>query len=104
MAPRLIELCLQTAGVWEIGTTDKLGLPIHIQHVSWLNAPEAAENRLYALVTPHPELGTFDAEVVDATGKKYVQIDGYRTAALPTALDTETLKTLHNVVSMKAAA
>ncbi len=104
MAPRLIELCLQTAGVWEIGTTDKLGLPIHIQHVSWLNAPEAAENHLYALVTPHPELGTFDAEVVDATGKKYVQIDGYRTAALPTALDTETLKTLHQVVSLKAAA
>ena len=34
MLPRLIELCFQTAGIWEMGTTSRMGLPSHIRHVS----------------------------------------------------------------------
>ncbi len=31
--PRLIELCFQAAGVWEIGTTGILALPLHVDRV-----------------------------------------------------------------------
>ncbi len=69
MAPRLIELCFQTAGIWEMGAHSRMGLPQHVQHVSCCARPQSAEGRLYAVVTPHPEQGTFDAEVVDADGQ-----------------------------------
>ena len=56
------------------------------------------------MVTPHPEEGTFDAEVVDSAGNCYVRIDGYQTIALPNELDAERLKALQAVVSPEAAA
>ena len=34
MAPRLIELCFQTAGVWEMGVQGRMGLPQHVDRVS----------------------------------------------------------------------
>ena len=34
MAPRLIELCFQTAGLWEMGVQGRMGLPLHIDRVS----------------------------------------------------------------------
>jgi hypothetical protein len=98
MAPRLIELCFQTAGIWEMGTSSRMGLPQYLQEVMWLRPPQSAEGRLYAVVTPHPEQGTFDAEVVDSAGNCYVRIGGYRTVALPDGLDTELLKTMRSVV------
>ncbi len=38
-APRLIELCFQTAGIWELGTKGRLALPHHIDRVEVLAAP-----------------------------------------------------------------
>jgi NAD(P)-dependent dehydrogenase (short-subunit alcohol dehydrogenase family) len=104
MAPRLIELCFQTAGIWEMGATSRMGLPQHLEEVSWLRSPKLAEGRLYAIVTPHPENGTFDAEVVDSAGNCYVRVGGYRTAALPNGLDAEWLKKVQSVVSPEALA
>jgi NAD(P)-dependent dehydrogenase (short-subunit alcohol dehydrogenase family) len=104
MAPRLIELCFQTAGIWEMGTTSRMGLPLHLNEVSWLRSPKSAEGRLYAVVTPHPEQGTFDAEVVDSAGNCYVRVGGYRTVALPDGLDAESLKTMRSVVAPEAVA
>ena len=86
MAPRLIELCFQTAGVWEMGAQGRMGLPQHIDRVSsspLLLAPEFADARLYAVVTPDPDRGSFDAEVVDAKGNRYLHLSGYRTVAVP---------------------
>ena len=56
MAPRLIELCFQTAGVWEMGVQGRMGLPQHVDRVSslLLPVPESADDRLYAVVTPDP--------------------------------------------------
>ena len=99
MAPRLIELCFQTAGLWEMGAKNQMGLPVHVEQVSWSREPESAEGHLYAVVTPHPEEGTFDAEVVDSIGNRYVRIEGYRTAALASGVDAESLKTLRSVVA-----
>jgi hypothetical protein len=99
MAPRLIELCFQTAGLWEMSAQNRFGLPQDVHQVSLLRAPALAESQLYAVVTPNPDQGTFDAEVVDTKGNCYVQLSGYRTAALPNSVDAEPFKVLHTVMA-----
>jgi acyl transferase domain-containing protein/NAD(P)-dependent dehydrogenase (short-subunit alcohol dehydrogenase family) len=103
MAPRLIELCFQTAGLWELGVQSRFGLPQDVQQVSLLRAPELADGKLYAVVTPNPDDGTFDADVVDAKGNCYLYLSGYRTAALPGNVDAETMKALQAVMSGETA-
>jgi acyl transferase domain-containing protein/NAD(P)-dependent dehydrogenase (short-subunit alcohol dehydrogenase family) len=103
MAPRLIELCFQTAGLWELGAQNRFGLPQDVQQVSLLRTPDLTEGKLYALVTPNPEDGTFDAEVVDAQGNLYLYLSGYRTAALPSSVDAETMKALQAILSQETA-
>jgi hypothetical protein len=104
MAPRLIELCFQTAGLWEMGIQGKMGLPLHIDQVSVFRSPETAEGPLYAAVSPHPEQTSFDADVVDAAGNQYVRLRGYRTVALPAAVDTAAFKVLNTPKAQEAAA
>ncbi len=105
MAPRLIELCFQTAGVWEMGTQGRMGLPLHIDRVSSsLGSPDSVGTRLYAVVTPDPSRGGFDAEVVDAKGNCYLQLDGYRTIEVPGAVDAEGLKALQAAMLLDAVA
>jgi acyl transferase domain-containing protein/NAD(P)-dependent dehydrogenase (short-subunit alcohol dehydrogenase family) len=104
MAPRLIELCFQTAGLWEMGVQGRMGLPQHIDRVSTsLGGPESVEARLYAVVIPDSDRGSFDAEVVDAGGNRYLQLSDYRTIALPNAVDSEALKALHAAMSLEAS-
>ena len=45
MAPRLIELCFQTAGLWEMGVQGRMGLPQHIRQVCLLGTPNLADGR-----------------------------------------------------------
>ena len=105
MTPRLIELCFQTAGVWEMGVEGRMGLPLHIDCVSRFEPdPEHAGGRLYAVVTPDPSKGSFDAEVVDANGNRYLQLNGYRTVAVPGMVDVEKLKALHEAMSLEPVA
>lgn len=99
MAPRLIELCFQTAGLWEMSVQNRFGLPQDVHQVSLLRAPDLAESQLYAVVTPNLEQESFDAEVVDTKGNCYVQLSGYRTAAMPNSLDDGPLKLLHAVMA-----
>jgi len=106
-APRLIELCFQTAGVWEMGTQGRMGLPQHIDCVSsssLLRAPESADTRLYAVVTSDWDRGSFDAEVVDTKGNRYLHLGGYRTVAVPGAVDAERLKALQAAMSLETVA
>jgi len=102
MAPRLLELCFQTAGVWELGARSRMGLPQRIRSVSLLRAPDLAEDRLYAVVTPDTVQGTFDAEVLDTKGNCYLRLAGYQTVALPDAVDSQRLKNLQAVMSGEA--
>ncbi len=99
MAPRLIELCFQTAGVWELGLHSRMGLPQHVREVSLLRDPNLAEGRLYAVVTPNAAQGDFDAEVLDTKGNCYLRLTGYQTVALPSGVDTDRLKNLQAVMS-----
>ena len=104
MAPRLIELCFQTAGVYEMGVEGRMGLPQHIDRVSLLSDPEEAEGRLFALVSPNLREGSFDAEVVDEKGNIYLKLSGYRTVAIPGAVDAGRLKVLQAAMSLEEVA
>ena len=104
MAPRLIELCFQTAGVWEMGVESRMGLPQHIDRVSLLRSPDLAEGRLYAVVTPNQAQRSFDVEVMDLAGNRYVQLRGYRTVAVPNNIAGESLKALQLAMSLEGVA
>ena len=93
MSPRLIELCEQTAGLWEI-VQGRMGLPLHFSQVCLWGTPDRAEGRLYAVATADPAQKSFDVEVLDETGKRYARVSGYRTEALPNQVDAELLKKL----------
>ena len=99
IGPRMIELCFQTAGLWQMAAQGRMGLPWKVQQVSAHRAPKPNGNRLYAVVTPHPEQGTFDAEVMDANGQRYLRLGGYSTVELPDNVDAESLKALQNILS-----
>jgi acyl transferase domain-containing protein/acyl carrier protein/NAD(P)-dependent dehydrogenase (short-subunit alcohol dehydrogenase family) len=106
MAPRLIELCFQTAGLSEMGTQGRMGLPQHIDCVSSLLLPasDLADTRLYAVVNCDQSGGSFDAEVVDTKGNRYLHLSGYRTVAVPNAVDAERLKALQAAMSLEGVA
>jgi acyl transferase domain-containing protein/NAD(P)-dependent dehydrogenase (short-subunit alcohol dehydrogenase family)/acyl carrier protein len=104
IAPRLIELCFQTAGVWEMGIRSRMGLPLHIDRISNFGAAESLGDRLYATVTPNSESGTFDAEIGDAEGTCYLRINGYQTVALPGGIDLQQLKPLQTAMSLEPVA
>jgi acyl transferase domain-containing protein/NAD(P)-dependent dehydrogenase (short-subunit alcohol dehydrogenase family)/acyl carrier protein len=97
MAPRLIELCFQTAGLWEMSEQDRMGLPLHVHRASLWMPPSSAEVSLYAVVTPGMDGESFDAEVVDSEGNRLVELTGYRSIALPTKVNSESLKALQPV-------
>jgi NAD(P)-dependent dehydrogenase (short-subunit alcohol dehydrogenase family)/acyl carrier protein len=101
-SPRLIELCFQTAGLWEMGVEGRMGLPQHIDRVCFVARPAAAAKiPLYARVTPHPKQGSFDAEIVDADGSRYLQLAGYRTVTMPNAVVGERLKALQDRMTLE---
>jgi len=103
IAPRLIELCFQTAGVWEMGLQSRMGLPLHVDSVSLLlDPPDPAQVRLYAVVTPNLSAESFDAEVVDLTGNRYLSLRGYKTVAVAELLNADQLKKLQDVMTAEA--
>ncbi len=101
MAPRLIELCFQTAGIWELGAQSRMGLPQHVLEVSLLGAPNPAAD-LYAVVTPDTVQKSFDAEVLDAKGNCYLRLTGYQTVALSNRVDPDRLTRLQAIMSGEA--
>ena len=63
-APRLIELCFQTAGVWQLGTEGRMALPTHVDRITRF-ADADAPGSLVALVSPREDGSAIDARVVD---------------------------------------
>jgi acyl transferase domain-containing protein/NAD(P)-dependent dehydrogenase (short-subunit alcohol dehydrogenase family)/acyl carrier protein len=103
LCPRLIELCFQTAGLWEMGVQGRMGLPHRIREVSIPSDANLAKDRLFAIATPNSGQETFDAEVLDATGNCYLRLTGYRTVALPGINDANALKKLQMTMSNEVA-
>ncbi len=83
VAPRLIELCFQTAGIWEMQVKRTMALPQGIESATIYRRPAESTGTLFALVTAVDDGVSFDAQVVDAEGLVYADIKGYRTVQLP---------------------
>ncbi len=90
VGPRLIELCFQTAGVWEIGKTGQLALPAAVDRVIVRDSSTNA-GPLVAEVTADQtgETLSFNARVRDGEGKVHVELEGYRTSRMPNTLPEE---------------
>ncbi len=93
-APRLVELCFQTAGLWQAGLEDLLALPMQVGSASVLIDPATAAAPLHA-VAREVATGVFDCLVVDATGRVVVRLDGYRTIPLPAPIPEVVASALH---------
>jgi 3-oxoacyl-(acyl-carrier-protein) synthase/NAD(P)-dependent dehydrogenase (short-subunit alcohol dehydrogenase family)/acyl carrier protein len=99
MQPRLIELCFQTAGIWELGVQGRMGLPQHVRQASLYRMPAATDGKLYAVLTPDATQGSFDVDVIDSKGNCVLRLTGYQTVALPNAVNEQHLKTLQEIMS-----
>ncbi len=95
LAPRLIELCFQTAGMWELGTTGRMGLPSHLDRVLRFG-DGATGGPVWAVVTPR-EHGV-DAEIVDGDGRVMLRIEGYRTSEMPGELPADALAPIRHAM------
>ena len=51
------------------------------------------------MVTPDRARESFNAEVVDAAGNRYLQVSGYRTVALPGSVDVGPLRAMRPVLA-----
>jgi hypothetical protein len=104
MSPRWIELCFQTAGLWEIGVLGRMGLPQHLDRVTVWHKPAADAGPLYAVVTPGLDGATFDADVVDSSGRCLVRLSGYRTVTFRENVAADTFEALRDRAAMMAMA
>jgi len=94
VAPRLIELCFQTAGISEMAGSATMGLPHHIDEVEFLKQPgKKPKGHYYAAVTTDAA-GAHNARVVDEEGNVYLTMRGYRTMQLPGAIEKDLLQPL----------
>jgi hypothetical protein len=100
LPPRLIELCFQTAGIWEIGTTGRMALPMHIDRVIRFQSSKKA-GRLWAVVTPRD--GGIDADVVDQSGRVRLRLEGYRTSEVPGDLEAEAVAPIRSAMGKDSA-
>ena len=98
--PLLVELCFQTAGIWEVGKTGIMALPRSIESLT-LHAQKMNGNPIYAEVSPvHGEDGTlsFDARVIDSSGRLFLELKNYRTIQLPYSVEQHLLTPMQKLV------
>jgi hypothetical protein len=99
VVPRLIELCFQTAGLWELGTTGKMGLPQHVDRIRLFGGKSSQQHPLYAMARPSTRDASLDIEIVDASGSCLMEVRGYRTVSAPGLVDLAHLNALQAAMS-----
>jgi hypothetical protein len=89
----LIELCFQTAGLWQAGSDNIMALPHAIDSLK-LYKQEFHGSEVYAEVRPHRCEDTMccDARVVDNDGNVYLEIKNYRTVPLPYTVEADLIE------------
>jgi acyl transferase domain-containing protein/NAD(P)-dependent dehydrogenase (short-subunit alcohol dehydrogenase family) len=92
--PRLVELCFQTAGLFEMSALGRMGLPHSIERLAVAEMPDKPAGSYFSVIIPREDGSSFDGEVVDQAGNQYLELRGYRTIALPERVDAEPLKAL----------
>jgi malonyl CoA-acyl carrier protein transacylase len=98
--PTLVELCFQTAGIWEIGKTGIMALPSSIESLT-LYRQNVNGATIYAEVKPiHSGNGElhFDARVVDSKGRLYLELKEYRTTPMPVTVEPNLLAPLKELM------
>jgi hypothetical protein len=81
VAPRLIELAFQTAGLAEIAQSERMGLPSRIERLEFRREANGEPEGSTALVEEAGD-GAFDVDVTDHTGRVLLSLRGYRTNPL----------------------
>ncbi len=81
VAPRLVELAFQTAGLAEIAQSERMGLPSRIERLEFRRAANGEPDGSTALVEEAGD-GAFDVDVTDKTGRVLLSLRGYRTNPL----------------------
>ncbi len=87
VAPRMVELAFQTAGLAEIVDSERMGLPFGFRRLE-LAGEGNGEVESTAVVEATDD-GTFDVDVANADGQVILSLRGYRTSALPGAVSRE---------------
>jgi malonyl CoA-acyl carrier protein transacylase len=82
-APRLVELCFQTAGVWLLARRKTMALPASVGRLRVHLGPEEASTPIMAVVRARPDGLSFDARVIDEMGRVFVELEDYRVVPLP---------------------
>ncbi len=98
--PTLVELCFQTAGIWEIGKTGIMALPRSIESLTLYRQSINGAN-IYAEVQPTTALNGelhFDARVVDSQGRLYLELKDYRTSPMADAVEPGLLAPLQELM------
>jgi Polyketide synthase dehydratase len=98
LAPRLIEACLQTAGLLEIATRSRMMIPSRIANIEFLGDHTSIPDRLFTRarrsVAPHgPD--AVDIDVVDLDGACWLKVSGYETLPLPFPSDSTAIGELN---------
>jgi hypothetical protein len=100
--PLLIEMCFQTAGLFEAGATGTLALPQSVGTLRLFNRPLNGV-AIYAEVNPRLEGNSycFDARVVDAKGNVFLELTDYRTSAMPYPAEEQLVAPLKKLISSR---
>jgi NAD(P)-dependent dehydrogenase (short-subunit alcohol dehydrogenase family) len=102
LAPRLVELCFQVAGLWEAGREGRLALPAHVDRLRVVGdvATAAVPDGVVAVAEPSAAgAGRFDCHVVDAQGRVLLRLEGYRTVPMPGELTDEVRAPVQTVMA-----
>ena len=83
LAPRLVELCFQTAGIWQLGQQQPMGLPAAVESVTVHHAESGRGAQLHAALIARDQGQRFDVCVTDEQGRPLVTVKGYRTIEVP---------------------
>jgi hypothetical protein len=94
-APRVIEFCLQTAGLFELAETGRMMIPHTIRRIEqWSGINEAETSGLTAIARRSKKVdglscdpGSIDIIAVDAEGHPCMRVTGYDTHPLPFPAD-----------------
>ena len=98
IAPRLIELCFQTAGVWELGHEGRMGLPTHVDRITRFDGADDG-GTLFAVVSPRDDGRRSTPRWSTSRATVRVLLEGYRTIELPGGLDAEALEPIRSAMS-----